>query len=95
MRDAMSKLNTRGWVLLMSALALSGCAAPGEPPETSRELATGWVIRAAAEVAERGEAVSAPGYDAGDWSPTAVPATVMAALVANGEFADMYVGTNI
>jgi exo-1,4-beta-D-glucosaminidase len=94
MRDAMSKLSSVG-VLLMSALALSGCAAPGEPPVTSRELTTGWRIQAVAKVVDGGEVVSTPGYDVEDWVATAVPTTVMAALVADGSYPDMYVGINI
>jgi exo-1,4-beta-D-glucosaminidase len=95
MRDAMSELSSTGWVLLMSALALSGCAAPVEPPVTSRELARGWSIRASAEVDRGGEQVSSPGYDTSGWVTTAVPATVMAALVADGAYPDLYLGTNI
>lgn len=95
MRDAMSKLNTWGWVVLMSALALAGCAVPGELPVTSRELATGWAIRAAAKVVDGGAVVSTPGYDTEEWVGATVPSTVMAALAADGEYPDMYVGTNI
>ena len=95
MRDAMSQLSSVGSVLLMGALALSGCATPGEQPVTSRQLNTGWSLRAAAEVADGSEEVSTPGYDTSGWVGTTVPATVMGALVADGAYPDLYFGTNI
>jgi hypothetical protein len=59
-----------------------------------RALADGWRLRAAAEVAGDGAALSMPGFDASGWLATSVPATPMAALVANGRYPDI-VGTNL
>jgi exo-1,4-beta-D-glucosaminidase len=84
------------WVELAAALFLvAGCAAPGDPVNTSRELSQGWQIRSASDVADAGAAVSSVGFDGGGWTPASVPTTPMAALVANGLYPDLYLGTNL
>ncbi len=60
-----------------------------------RELADGWRISAAADAGDDGAALSTPGFDAGAWVATSVPATPMAALVAAGRYPDLYLGTNL
>jgi exo-1,4-beta-D-glucosaminidase len=71
------------------------CAQPEGPVMTSRTLAHGWSLQAAAEVSTGGAAVSSTGFDASGWFTTAVPSTPMAALVANGLYPDLYLGTNL
>jgi len=46
-------------------------------------------------VASPGDAISTPGFDTTGWLPTAVPSTVLAALVANGQHKDLYFGMNL
>ena len=36
-----------------------------------------------------------PGFSTADWFPVTLPSTVLAGLVANGEYDDLYVGTNL
>jgi exo-1,4-beta-D-glucosaminidase len=60
-----------------------------------RTLSQGWLIQASADVASPGDAISTPGFETTDWLPTAVPSTVLAALVAHGRHQDLYVGTNL
>ncbi len=60
-----------------------------------RTLKHGWTIQASAEVAGAGNEISALGFDTAGWLPTSVPSTVLAALVANGRYRDLYVGTNL
>jgi exo-1,4-beta-D-glucosaminidase len=62
---------------------------------TSRQLADGWMIRPAAEVADGGAVVSTAGFEASGWFPASAPTTPMAALVANGLYPDLYLGTNL
>jgi exo-1,4-beta-D-glucosaminidase len=81
-----------GIVVLFFATA---CAAPEESVTTSRQLSDGWFIRASAEVIADGAEVSSAGFDTGDWHATAVPSTPMTALVANGRYPDLYLGTNL
>jgi len=63
--------------------------------EYRRELAEGWRIRASGEVNVPGENLSLSGFDTQDWVPTAVPGTVLAALVAADKYEDPYFGMNL
>ena len=86
------------WIVAAAScavLVLASCARREPPVTNRRELADGWQIRAAAEVTGDGAALSTPGFDAAGWLATSVPATPMAALVANGRYPDLYVGTNL
>ena len=60
-----------------------------------RTLTRGWSIQAAADVPHPGNEISRPGFGTDGWVPTAVPSTVLAALVADGRFEDPYVGMNL
>jgi exo-1,4-beta-D-glucosaminidase len=62
---------------------------------TARQLGEGWSVQAAAEVGESGSEISTVGYRADGWVSTSVPTTPMAALVANGQYPDLYLGTNL
>jgi exo-1,4-beta-D-glucosaminidase len=59
------------------------------------ELASGWQVQAAARVSDPGEIIASPGFAAADWYPTSVPATVMAVLVSNGVYKDIFFGKNL
>ena len=87
-------------IFLRPGLALAlflgfACAQPEEPVKTSRQLTDGWFVQAAAEITDGGAVVSSAGYDASGWFTTSVPTTPMAALVANGLYPDLYLGTNL
>ncbi len=73
----------------------AACTQSEEPVTTSLELTDGWSVRAAADVADDGAAVSSKGTDTKGWFATSVPSTPMAALVANGLHPDLYLGTNL
>ena len=60
-----------------------------------RTLDRDWLIQASADVAAAGAAISVSGFDTAGWLPATVPSTILAALVANGRHADLYVGTNL
>jgi len=74
----------------MTGIAVPAGAADGRIP-----LDTGWKIQSSAKVSEEGAALSKPGVDTHAWIPATVPTTVLAALVANGQFKDPYVGMNL
>lgn len=59
------------------------------------ELKAHWQLHSAADLNAAGDVLSTADFDAGDWLPTCVPSTVMAALVKNGVYTDPYVGTNL
>jgi len=58
-------------------------------------LLGGWAIQASAAVSHAGGTISQPGYATGAWFPVTVPTTVLAGLVANGLYPDLYDGTNL
>jgi hypothetical protein len=58
-------------------------------------LAAGWRIESSAKTTSGGETISRPGFDARAWHPATVPATVVAALVANGDYPDPYFGMQL
>jgi exo-1,4-beta-D-glucosaminidase len=58
-------------------------------------LREGWALQTSKKVAAGGEAVSSPGFRTDGWYRTTVPATVVAAQVAAGEFKDPYRGMNL
>ncbi len=77
-------------------LGLASCAETPVPPvDTTVELADGWQIAPAAELAATGAELSTPGFDTAGWTPTSVPSTVLAALVRDGVYEDPYFGRNL
>jgi exo-1,4-beta-D-glucosaminidase len=83
--------------LLTAAISLGFQGRPAFPeePETSRSLRDGWRIRSSQETHTSGAEISQTGFDVSDWQPTAVPSTVLAALVRNGVYEDPYFGRNL
>jgi exo-1,4-beta-D-glucosaminidase len=79
-------------LLLAAALCLVSC---GGPSVATHHQVGGWALRAAAEVDASGEAISQPDFDSGDWLSGRAPTTVMAAMVADGQYPDLYMGTNL
>jgi exo-1,4-beta-D-glucosaminidase len=58
-------------------------------------LSDGWAMQSSAIVNDKGEAISISGYGTQRWYPVSVPCTVLAGLVANGEYPDIFVGDNL
>ncbi len=88
-------MRTTAVVVLGGSLVLSAACGTGVKAPTSRALAEGWLLRAAATCNCRGDAVSRAGFEAAGWLPARVPTTVMAAEAGQGRFPDLYVGTNL
>ncbi|HUJ08463.1 MAG TPA: glycoside hydrolase [Verrucomicrobiae bacterium] len=59
------------------------------------ELSQGWALRSQNQVADSGTVVSQVGYDVSGWYPITVPSTVMAGLVANGVYTNIFFGNNL
>ncbi len=69
---------------------------PGPAPNvTSTELTQGWALVSADNVADTGPVISQPGYNVSAWYPVTVPSTVLAGLVANNVYQNIYFGTNL
>ena len=60
-----------------------------------KQLKNGWVIESSTKINSTGDKISAINFDVSKWYKTTVPATVMAALIANKEYADIFMGENI
>ena len=58
-------------------------------------LRDNWQLQSSAKITASGQAISTVGLDAKGWYATVVPATVLAALVANGVYPDPYYGDNL
>jgi exo-1,4-beta-D-glucosaminidase len=84
----------RTWPLLaVSILALAVPAAAGAGDRLA--LRSGWTIQSSANVADKGAALSKPGYNPEGWHRVRVPNTVVGALVENGTYHDPYFGMNL
>jgi len=70
-------------------------APPSEGSSPSMKLNQGWAIQSSVDVRENGAAISAVGFDAGQWYPTTVPSTVLSALVEQHVYPDPDVGMNL
>src|SRR3954452_2637313 len=55
----------------------------------------GWQIRDSAQVSDSGPAISAPDYGATGWLPVSGRSTVMAGLLQNGKYPDIFTSTNL
>ncbi len=62
---------------------------------TTSELSQGWTLRSANSVTDGGATISQVGYNVSGWYPVTVPSTVLAGLVANNVYQDIYFGTNL
>ncbi|GHJ44169.1 beta-mannosidase [Catellatospora sp. TT07R-123] len=62
---------------------------------TSTELGGGWAMRSATGLADTGAAISQVGYGTSGWNPVSLPSTVLAGLVANNVYQNIYFGTNL
>ena len=82
---------------ILLILAFTGCSKKENSAATVYEfqLKDGWVVESSAKTAATGAEISKPGFDISGWYRTSVPSTVMAALIANGEYPDIFMGDNI
>ncbi len=65
------------------------------PTVSSTELTQGWSLISANNVADSGSTISQTGYNVSTWYPITVPSTVLAGLVANNVYQNIYFGTNL
>jgi exo-1,4-beta-D-glucosaminidase len=83
-------------VVVGSLMSASGSAAPHPPsaavaPGTgSAPLTSGWHIQSSAVAGASGAEISRPDYPATGWLPISRPETLMAGLVENGRYPDVF-----
>src|SRR5258706_3080599 len=65
------------------------------PLVSSTELTSGWALVSANNVSDAGTTISQPGYGVPSWYPVTIPSTVMAGLVANNVYQNVFFGTNL
>lgn len=86
------------WANLMDDLkaagSVAGQAAKTVHPGQRLSLAEGWQLKSSMLVQEDGERISTGGYKPQEWLETAVPSTVLSALVKNGVYPDPRVALN-
>jgi exo-1,4-beta-D-glucosaminidase len=66
-----------------------------EELEYTTYLKDNWYIRPSSECKETGETISTPAFNARGWVKTPVPSTVLAALVKNNIYKDIYFAGNL
>jgi exo-1,4-beta-D-glucosaminidase len=86
-------------VLLAAALVLLGGFIVARPASaatvSSTELTTGWALRSATGLTDTGGTISQVGYGTAGWHPVTLPSTVLAGLVADNVYQNIYFGTNL
>ncbi|HZN17986.1 MAG TPA: hypothetical protein VFB84_07360 [Micromonosporaceae bacterium] len=80
---------------LVCSMGLLGVPAASAATVGSTELTTGWALRSASTVTDTGATISQVGYGTAGWSPIALPSTVLAGLVANNVYQNIYFGRNL
>lgn len=58
-------------------------------------LSDQWMLQSSEVIKNGGDELSRPDSGDGTWYPVTVPSTVLAALVANGEYSDLYFSDNL
>ena len=84
-------------VVAFSALAAApspASASAGRFAGTS-DLTAGWKIQSSAVATGSGAAISKPGYSTAGWLPISRPETLMAGLVENGRYPDIFYSDNL
>lgn len=93
------KRRTLVTLLLAGALVIAGAfIAVGRASAatiSSTELSSGWAVTSANNVADSGATISQVGYNTTAWKPITLPSTVLAGLVANNVYQNIYFGTNL
>ncbi|WP_163509191.1 glycosyl hydrolase 2 galactose-binding domain-containing protein [Fodinicola acaciae] len=59
------------------------------------ELTKGWTVQSSAVAKETGDQVSLPGYSTAGWLKLSKPETLMAALLENGRYPDIFYSNNL
>jgi exo-1,4-beta-D-glucosaminidase len=91
--------NIKIQILTLSILLCAACGCKNNVKlhivKFDQQLKYGWSLESSEKVAANGEIISKKGYDDSKWYKTSVPSTVMAALIANKEYSDIFMGKNI
>src|SRR2546423_338147 len=83
--------------LLIGIATVPAAGAGAAEPATAGpgELVHGWQIQSSAVAKDSGAKVSRPGYSTAGWLSLSQPETLMAGLLENGRFPDIFKSTNL
>ncbi|TML31321.1 MAG: hypothetical protein E6G35_04795 [Actinobacteria bacterium] len=84
--------------LALGVAAAIGVVASGEAQAatiSSTELTSGWALHTATGLADTGGTISQVGYSTTGWNPVTLPSTVLAGLVADNVYQNIFFGTNL
>jgi len=83
--------------LMTVAFFANGCKSSNTLPAGNNEmiLKDGWTVESSAKAQSGGDKISVSGFDDSKWYKTSIPATVMAALLSNNLYPDIFMGENI
>jgi exo-1,4-beta-D-glucosaminidase len=81
--------------VVAAAIAPADAAFAGLAGPSKISLDAGWTIQSSTRVSADGSQVSTPGFATDGWYPVRLPSTVLAGLVANGEYPNLFHGTNV
>ncbi len=96
-----NRLHGRGLTTLLLTVALAltvgfvGATRARAATVGSTELTAGWALRSASTVSDPGGTISQVGYGTAGWNPVTLPSTVLAGLVADNVYQNIYFGTNL
>ncbi|MFL6144882.1 MAG: glycosyl hydrolase 2 galactose-binding domain-containing protein [Labedaea sp.] len=86
-------------IAAVAALLLATATVPvasAEPTTTAPgELVHGWKIQSSAAVPDSGAVISRPGYSTAGWLPISRPETLMAGLLENGRYPNIFSSNNL
>lgn len=83
------------FLFFLPTVFFSSCQQSTAAPQYDVPLDTGWAVRSSEEIQLSGESISSAGLDMSGWHPTSVPSTVLAALLKNGQYKDLFFGKNL
>ena len=91
------RLVVRMLLVITLAVAVGAVHQPSASAATvgSTELTSGWALRSATTVTDPGTTISQVGYGTAGWYPVSAPSTVLAGLVANNVYQNIYFGQNL
>jgi exo-1,4-beta-D-glucosaminidase len=78
--------------VVLAAVAAQPALAEGGGPTA---LTSGWKVQSSAVATDSGAAISDPGYSTAGWLPISQPETLMAALVENGKYPNIFFSDNL
>ena len=84
-------------LLIIMAIVLGFVSCDKSGPQNCADqicLTEGWRMQSSAKVTQAGDILSTSNAVTDGWYPTKIPATVMGALTANGEYSDLFFGLN-